>query len=97
VPVPDSIVTEHEVAGACDLGQVQRDRVVGAEHPTAALQDVLAQDVGRLDLAHCIMSRVSLLAAVRVSGWSGPRTSRQRSSSCALTARLLELSPLACR
>jgi hypothetical protein len=51
VPVPNSVVTEHEVAGAGDLGQVQRDRVVGAQHSAGALQRVLAQGAGRLRFA----------------------------------------------
>jgi hypothetical protein len=42
VPVPNSIVTEHEVANAGDLGQVQRDGVVRAEPLAAAPQHVLA-------------------------------------------------------
>jgi hypothetical protein len=43
--------TEPEVRDADVLGQVQRDRVVRAEHLAAALQRVLAQRAGRLDLA----------------------------------------------
>jgi hypothetical protein len=35
-----------------DLGQVQRDRMLGTEHPVAALQRVLAQGAGCLGLAH---------------------------------------------
>ena len=50
VVVPNSIVTEHEVADAGVLGQVQRDRMVGAERPAGALQGVLAQGAGRLRL-----------------------------------------------
>jgi hypothetical protein len=51
VAVPSSIVTGHEVANAGVLGQVQRDRVVRAERPAAALQGVLAQGASRLHFA----------------------------------------------
>jgi hypothetical protein len=51
VPVPNSIVTAHEVTNAGDLGQVQRDGVVRAEHSAGALQGILAQRAGRLRLA----------------------------------------------
>ena len=51
MPVPNVIVTEHEVANAGDLGQVLRDEVIGAEHPAAVPQGVLAQRAGRLGLA----------------------------------------------
>jgi len=51
VPIPNSIVIEHEVTNASDLGQVPRDGVAGAEHPAAAPQRVLAQGAGRLELA----------------------------------------------
>src|SRR5215217_2618299 len=46
--VRGSIATEPKVANAGGLGQVQRDRVVGAQHPAAALQRVLTQGAGRL-------------------------------------------------
>src|SRR5436853_6576436 len=50
VVVPSSIVTKHKVADADVLGQVQRDRVVGAEDPAGALQGVLVECAGRLGL-----------------------------------------------
>ena len=51
MPVPNVIVTEHEVVNSGDLGQVLRDEVTGAEHPAAVPQGVRAQRAGRLDLA----------------------------------------------
>jgi hypothetical protein len=51
VPVPNSFVTEQELAGAGALGQVQRDRVIRAQRSAAELQRVLAQGAGRLHLA----------------------------------------------
>src|SRR3954454_11539046 len=50
--VGSSIATEQEVAGAGVLGEVQRDRVIRAEHSAAALQGVPAQSARRLQLAH---------------------------------------------
>jgi hypothetical protein len=44
------IVSEQGAVGHGDLSQVQRDRVVRAERPSAALQGVLAQRAGRLRL-----------------------------------------------
>ena len=41
------------MVGHGDLSQVQRDRVVCPEHAAAALQGVLAQGAGRLQLAYC--------------------------------------------
>ena len=43
MPISNNIVIEHEVTNAGDLGQVQRDGVVRAEHSAGALQGVLAQ------------------------------------------------------
>ena len=53
--VPNSIVTEREMAGADGLRQGQRDRVVRTEHPAAALQRFLAQGAGRLRLPKLIL------------------------------------------
>src|SRR3954453_3847380 len=50
--VGSSIVTEQEVVDAGVLGEVQRDRVIRAEHSAAALQGVPAQRARRLQLAH---------------------------------------------
>src|SRR3954447_20439938 len=52
--VRSRITTGRGVGAAGGLGQVQRERVVGAEHPAAALQGVLAQGVGRLRLAQLV-------------------------------------------
>jgi hypothetical protein len=46
------IATRRGSAAAGGLGQVQRYRMVRAEHSAAPLQGVLAQGVGRLRLAH---------------------------------------------
>ena len=87
VPVPNSIVTEHEVANAGDLGQVQRDGVVRAEHPQVVGEQLpsnaAAAPAG--SPASPRLNRRRCCGRIRVCGWSGPSTRRLSVSSCPRT------------
>ena len=72
------VVTEPAPVDGEVAGRAEGLGVVLAEDPAAAGQGVLVEVAGLLVLAERVQVMARLLAEMRVSGWSSPRTRRER-------------------